>query len=336
MRGWRRNVLIDSNTKALALLAAAATGVQVGASIVASRLVVDEVQPMTLAMLRYMVGVLCLLPFALGLSHSNAQAAQVPETSALAAGEMPYRKLRDWTAICLLGIGQFGALIALLNYGLLHVHAANAALIFSLMPLLTLSLSAALGQGRASLSLAGGVALSIGGVALALSPKLAASGGTSWLGELAVLASAALGALCSVLYRPYLRRHRTVQVSFAAMLASVLALMLLALPEHWPQRVGYLSSGAWGAITFLGLLSALGYGGWLYALKHLAPTQVTVFLSLSPLTAALLAWPMLGEAPGAHVLGAVVLIGAGLWLASRGAADAATDATRIDRSTRSR
>lgn len=47
----------------LARLAAAATGVQVGAAIVASRMVVAEVAPLTLAMLRYIIGFLCLLPF---------------------------------------------------------------------------------------------------------------------------------------------------------------------------------------------------------------------------------------------------------------------------------
>jgi drug/metabolite transporter (DMT)-like permease len=47
----------------LALLAAAATGVQVGAVIVASRMVVAVVPPLTLAMLRYAIGLLCLIPF---------------------------------------------------------------------------------------------------------------------------------------------------------------------------------------------------------------------------------------------------------------------------------
>lgn len=47
----------------LALLAAAATGVQVGATIVASRYLVAEVPPLTLALLRYAIGFLSLLPF---------------------------------------------------------------------------------------------------------------------------------------------------------------------------------------------------------------------------------------------------------------------------------
>ncbi len=277
---------------------------------------------MTLAMLRYMVGAMCLLPFAWTRWRHPAQALVARPLAAPAPA--PGHRQRDWAAICLLGIGQFGALVALLNFGLLHVPAANAALIFSLMPLLTMALAAALAHERASPALAGGVALCVAGVALALAPKLAAPSGPSWLGELAVLSSAALGALCSVLYRPYLRRHPTVLVSFVAMLASVLALMLLALPENWPRQVGLLSLTAWSMVGFLGLFSALGYGWWLYALKHLAPTQVTVFLSLSPLAAALLGWPVLGEAPGLGVLGAIVMIGAGLWLATGAAPAGAT------------
>jgi hypothetical protein len=48
----------------LALLAAAGSGILVGAAIVASRFAVAEVPPLTLAMLRYAIGFGCLLPFA--------------------------------------------------------------------------------------------------------------------------------------------------------------------------------------------------------------------------------------------------------------------------------
>ena len=116
-----------------------------------------------------------------------------------------------------LGIGQFGVLIALLNYGLQHIGAAQAALIFSLFPLLTLLLSAALGRERVTASLVLGVLISIAGVALALSPKLGQPQSGHWWGELAVAAAACIGALCSVLYRPYLQRYPTVPVSAFAM-----------------------------------------------------------------------------------------------------------------------
>ena len=46
-----------------AVAAAAVTGVQVGAAMVATRFVVDQAGPASLALLRYMIGFGCLVPF---------------------------------------------------------------------------------------------------------------------------------------------------------------------------------------------------------------------------------------------------------------------------------
>lgn len=278
---------------------------QVGAAIVASRYVVAEVPPLTLAMLRYAIGFACLLPFAWPAWRSAR--SQVP--------------LRDAVAMAALGIGQFGILIALLNWGLQHVGAAPAALIFSLLPLLTLLLGAALGRERIGAALLAGVLLSIAGVAVSLAPKLQPAAGTSWWGEAAVLAAAGTGALCSVLYRPYLQRYPTVPVSAFAMLASVLFLAVAALAEHWPARVGALGGGAWAVIGFIGFSSGIGYFWWLYALKHESPTRVTAFLALNPVTAALLGGLLLGETPAPSLFFATALIASGLGLAARRTAD---------------
>jgi drug/metabolite transporter (DMT)-like permease len=293
----------------LALVAAAATGVQVGAAIVASRFAVAEVPPLTLAMLRYAIGFACLLPFVWTPLASPPHARTAPVGRTRGA---------DLLAMAALGIGQFGVLIALLNFGLQHVGAAQAALIFSLLPLLTLLLAAALGRERVTGSLVLGVLLSIAGVAASLAPKLGGNHTTHWWGEAAVAAAACTGALCSVLYRPYLQRYPTVPVSAFAMLASVLFLAVLALGEQWPARVSTFSGQAWAAIAFIGVSSGIGYFWWLYALKHESPTRVTVFLALNPITAALLGWALLDESLHPAALAAMGLIAAGLWLATRG------------------
>lgn len=290
----------------LALLAAAATGVQVGATIVASRYVVAEVPPLTLALLRYAIGFLSLLPFV----WRPLRAHPWPAGTTRPPG-------RDLLAMAALGVGQFALLIALLNVGLQHIGAARAALIFSLFPLLTLLLAGALGHERITAGLLAGVGLSIAGVGLSLWPRLASGGAGHWWGEAAVLGSALTGAVCSVLYRPYLRRYPTVPVSALAMGVSVLCLALLALFEHWPQRVLALPLGTWAVVAFIGLSSGAGYFVWLYALKHESPTRVTVFLALNPVTAALLGAGLLGEPIDRFALGALVLIALGLWLATR-------------------
>src|SRR4051812_19944942 len=135
-----------------ALLAAATTGILVGAALVASRGVVDLVGPASLAFLRYAVGVICLAPV---VALSRAQRARF--------------RGRDIVPIGLLGIGQFGILIVLLNIGLRSLASAQAAVIFATVPLLTLVLAVALGQEHFTVLKIVSVLLSIVSVALALS-----------------------------------------------------------------------------------------------------------------------------------------------------------------------
>lgn len=280
---------------------------QVGAAIAVSRLAVGEVPPLTLAMLRYAIGFACLAPFAWR------------ERQAAFAAPRLHGGLPDLAGMAVLGILQFGVLIALLNFGLQRLGAGQAALLFSLFPLITLVLSALSARERITATLLAGVLVSIAGVAASLAPKLGALGDASWWGEFAVLAAAAIGAACSVLYRPYLRRYPTVPVSALAMLASVAFLAAAAWPEHWPQRLATFSGIAWAATLFVGISSGIGYFAWLYALKHESPTRVTVFLALNPPTAALLGWALLGEPVHGSALAGLVLVAAGLWLATRSA-----------------
>jgi drug/metabolite transporter (DMT)-like permease len=284
--------------------AAAGSGVLVGAAIVATRSVVDETGPISLALLRYAVGTLCLLP-ALALA---------PEQRVL-----PSR--RDMPPIALLGIGQFGLLIVLLNFGLQRIPAAHGALIFASVPLLTMLLAVALGHERLTAVRTGGVIVSVLGVASALGEGALRGARTpdAWLGDLAVLGSAACAAVCSVLYRPYLGRYPVLPVSVFAMLASVLFLILVASYAGLQLPI---TAGGWLAVAFVGLASGLGYFLWLWALGHISATRVTVFLALSPVTAALLGAVLLKESLTAVVVAGVACVAGGIWLANLGRADA--------------
>jgi drug/metabolite transporter (DMT)-like permease len=287
--------------RALATAAAAATGIQVGSAMVATRFVVDQTGPASLALLRYAIGVLCLLPVAL-------------------AGPRPKFSARDVVPIALLGITQFGILIALLNVGLRLIPSARAALIFGTFPLLTMLVAAVLGHERLSRVKTAGVLLTLAGVAAALGEKALTrgAGAEQWLGEAAVLASALCGAICSVLYRPYVRAYPTVAVSALAMLASVAFLALLAAGEGFFADWPHLTAGGWGAVVFIGVSSGVGYVLWLWALGHAPATDVTVFLALSPFTAAALGAALLGERVTPAAVVGLVCVATGLWLAHRG------------------
>jgi drug/metabolite transporter (DMT)-like permease len=283
------------NRTAWAVLAAATTGVQVGAAITATRYVAADISPASLAFLRYAIGVACLIP---PLMFARVRFAR-----------------GDVLPIAALGIGQFGVLIALLNYGLRTVPAGRGALIFATFPLLTLIVAALAGHERVTRGKLAGILLTLAGVALALGDRLGGEG--SLAGELAILASAATGAVCSVLYRPYLRRYPTLPVSAFAMAAAAAALLVPAAFDDLTVAPFSLTAGAWAAIVFIGLSSGGGYVLWLWALKTIAATRVTVFLALSPITAAVLGAVFLGEAVTAMMAAGVVCVAAGLWIANR-------------------
>jgi len=79
----------------------------------------------------------------------------------------------------------------------------------------------------------------------------------------------------------------------------------------------------WAAVVFIGLSSGVGYTLWLWALRHASPTRVTVFLALSPVTAAILGAILLAEPLRWMLLAGLACVVAGIWLAFRPDADAA-------------
>ena len=249
-------------------------------------------------MLRYALGFLTLLP-----------AVIVAKRARIAR--------HDLIPIALLGIGQFGILIMLLNFGLSQIPSARAALIFATFPLLTLVLAIALRRERLTLAKAAGVVLTIAGVAFALDePVTAGAGRANWIGDVAVLLSALTGAICSVLYRPYLVRYPTLPVSAFAMLASVVFLGMFAAHDGFFTTAPQFDAAGWSAVAFIGISSGVAYFLWLYALANTTPTRVTVFLSLSPVTATVLGATLLGEAVTSGIIAGVVCVAIGLWLAS--------------------
>jgi drug/metabolite transporter (DMT)-like permease len=283
---------------------AAGVGVQVGLALVATRYAVGESGPGTLAMFRYAIGAACLLPVMFHL-------------------RMPMRfAWHDALPIAIFGILQFGVLIVLINYGLAHITAARAALLFASFPLMTMIIAAILGREKLTLLKSAGVLLTILGVGLTLGEKIfdgasADSWPNSFLGEAAVLLAAFCGALCSVLFKPYLQRYPTLSIGAYSMLASVAFLIFLALWEGaftgWP---GYSTTG-WLAVVFIGLSSGIGYFGWLWALRHAPATQVTIFLGLSPITAGIVGALLLAEPLSWPLMAGMAVVLAGLWLALR-------------------
>lgn len=179
--------------------------------------------------------------------------------------------------------------------------------------------------GRESLTQAKivGVCLTILGVGAVLGTQAISdfAGSGSVLGAIAALGAALAGALCSVFYAPYLQRYSALSLGVVAMFASVLALAAALFFDAGvaglERAFSSISRGGWLAVAFIGASSGIGYFLWLWALARASPTRVTIFLSLSPVTAALLGALALGEALTWSILAGTALVITGLYVALR-------------------
>ena len=305
-----------------ALAAAAVTGVQVGAALVATEAVVAEVGAGRLGFLRYAIALTFLLVLVF-----LGKARPLPA--------------RDLIPVALIGIGQFGVLIALLNLALLYTSSARVALVFATLPLMTLALgwlgararlgarelgarelgarelgARELGARELGARELGAILLTLLGLAALLGAEALADEMTAsdLVGFAAAGGATLTGAVCACVYRPYLQAHGVVTVSAIAMAASLLPLGLLGLLEAPAQSPSDWSPGTLALIAFIGLSSGLGFLLWLYALASLDAAVVTAFLALSPVTATALSVLLLSAEISPGLVAALALVTAGLLL----------------------
>ena len=271
------------------------TGIQVGAALFASQLVVGEVGVGLLGLLRYGIALLFLLPFLL-LKPSRPIARP------------------DWLPIILLGFGQIGVMIALLNTAVFYTSAARVALIFATLPAVSLLIDLARGRPFGGWRTGLGVALSICGVAVLMGYD-ALTGGVRTddiIGMIAAAGATLCVAVCSSLYAPFVKRYGTVKISTLAFTASLLPLGLIAVLVPPSAMPGQWTGLIWWLVLAIGLSSGIGYLMWFHAIERLPATLVTGFLALSPITAAVLSLAFLEAAVTPSLLMAVALVCAGI------------------------
>jgi drug/metabolite transporter (DMT)-like permease len=283
---------------AKALCAAALTGMLVGAAMVSTRTVSADATPETLAFLRYAIGLALLAPPV--LRRWSVQFAA-----------------RDLFAVAGLGILQFAVLMLLMNYALARLPAATCALVFSTVPLLTMCLAVGTGRERFSWPRMAGAGVAVIGIFLLLAPSAAPADGMrdgrAWA---ALLGATALGAACSLLYRPYLKRYPALYVSAFAMFVSVVFLAGTCLASG-AALAPRLSAVQWANVVFIGLSSGAGYFCLLWALGRLDASRVMAFQALAPITAVVIELLGASYPPTWRLAGAFVLVLSGVWFGMR-------------------
>ena len=253
-----------------------------GSSVVAVRVAVQEIPPLSLAVLRFGQGG-WLLVFAL-LLFGMQERLRV--------------KWHDLPLLILLGAVLFTVFPVTFNASLRLIAASRGAVVLATIPVWSALLARMARSERLVPRQVVGVFLSLGGVGLALADR-----GLGWQGGLGTLAgdglmlvTALCGAAYGVLAQRAFARYNALTVTTYAMVLGTLLLLPAALVEGLVGVLPQLDRQTVALLVFLGVFGgSLGFFLWTFALTRLTPTQVAVYINLNPLVAMVLAATLLAE-----------------------------------------
>lgn len=221
---------------------------------------------------------------------------------------------RDFWAVAGLGLVGNGLYQWLFIEAISRTTASNTALILAVSPLLVTLWGAVVKTDRITAWVAGGTAVSVGGVALVILGQHGGFhfGGTTFIGDLIALISMICWAAYTVYARPVIQRvGSSLRVTAWAMMFGAITNMIVGAGGLLRQDYTAITSASvWGMI-YSGLLSLVfSYVVYAWAVQRVGGTRTAIYLNLVPVLAALVAWIWLGEqwAP-LQWLGAVLVIG---------------------------
>jgi drug/metabolite transporter (DMT)-like permease len=273
-----------------------------GSTFVVTKVVVLEIPPLTLVVVRFFIAAVVLVPVAAARGGLRQSLPLVP--------------------LVLMGLTGIGVFTVAFNYALVYALATQGALIFALVPA-AVAVAAVVGL-KESLSKrrVAGIALSVCGVALVVAGGEQDSASPHpLLGALCMLGAVVVWAGYTVIAKRLADADQVVVIAWVsaigmAMLIPFAALELSQAPWPSPSLKGLLGT------LFLGVVaSALAFIVYSRVLREVDASLVGAYLNLDPIVGMPTAVLFLGETLHAwHILGGGVAL-AGMWLASAEAAE---------------
>jgi drug/metabolite transporter (DMT)-like permease len=269
-----------------------------GSAAAITRYLVGNADPITLAILRWGIGFLCLLPVALCL-------------------RVRWPPRRDWPAVIALGLCFFGLFFVLYNIAVGFTTAARAGLALATLPLHTMLVGALLGIEPLTPRKSLGVGVAVLGVVAALASGLSAAPSGAWRGELIMTGAVMCMAFYNVWSRPFIQRSSALGFLTVGMGAGAAALILVGSLTGSIAVLGSFTAPQWIAGITLGVGGgALAFLLWVMALERTTPTRVAITMTVNPVAAGLLATQLVGEPITSNLVIGLGAVFAGIWIAT--------------------
>jgi drug/metabolite transporter (DMT)-like permease len=269
-----------------------------GTAAAITRYLVHGADPIALAILRWGIGFVCVLPAAL-----------------LLKAKWPARE--DLPAVAFLGLCFFGLFFILYNVAIGFTTAARASLALATLPLSTMVVGALLGVERLTFRKTLGVCIAVLGVVAALAAGLSAAPAGAWCGEMIMTAAVFCMAFYNVLSRPLMRRSSALGFLTVGMGAGAAALIVVGLFTGSIAALQSFTTPQWIAGIYLGVGGgAAAFILWVLALERASPTRVANTMTVNPIAAALLATQLVGEPITPNLVVGLIAVFAGIWIAT--------------------
>ncbi|HKS83489.1 MAG TPA: EamA family transporter [Candidatus Acidoferrales bacterium] len=265
-----------------------------GSTFFAIRVGVNEVPPLLLAAIRFLLAGSILYAWVI-----------------VRGGRSP--NLREWRSAFLLGLMIFVCDYGLLFWAEKRVPSGVAAVMLATIPVfMSLSEIALLRTQKMTVRLALAFLVGIGGVGVLMSHSLSLGGApVDRLGAVALIAASVSWSVSSVLTRKMPLPKSKVMSSGAQMLAGgvLLTLAALALGEQRNFHAASVRPQAWFALGYLIVAgSIIGFTAYTWLLHHESPTKVGTYAYVNPVVAVVIGYFLGGEPLGLRTILGTMLV----------------------------
>jgi drug/metabolite transporter (DMT)-like permease len=268
-----------------------------GTTFVATKVLLREVGPLQLTLLRFAIAFAVLAPLAARQGF----------------------KLKDVFNPTFMLFGLTGTTLyyALQNLGMTFTSVSSTSLILSIVPVLTTILAVIfLKEKLSGLRIAGIVLVTAGMVLVALSSTDSSQSSNPLLGNILVFAGGLSWAIYTIQGRKLVGSYPALVMTAASTGAGLLFLVPFAAWEALSSGLPHFTLAGAGMMLYLGLIaSALTMYLWNYALHTLSASVASTYINLVPIIGVASAF-LIGERPPWLQIAGGVLAVAGVWISS--------------------
>lgn len=273
-----------------------------GTSFVGIRQSMHDFSPGGLALLRYVIAAVAVIPVYLWLPTRRKPS------------------IKELPLLLILGMLGIGIYNILLNMGETTTSAATASFMISQGPVATILLAVIFLHERLTTLSWLGMLLSIFGIILISSGEASALGHFNH-GIFYLIGAIFCAAIYSILQKPLLKNFHPLEITAWSIWFGVLILVFYV-PDLC-QEIKYQTIGSYFWPTFLGAGSGvIGYACLSYGFKHFSASKAISFLFAMPLVSIIMGWMVLAEIPTLlSLLGGVLAMSGAFMLRTKPAAE---------------